>query len=202
MQMLAAAPPATWQTVWKRPPAALIGLARGEWQFALWSGWSQAAQRHRDAEWSEALLRAWLSLGSQHEFRDLWLGLFPVLPVERRESLVRERLREEGDGIEPETAALLQGCDHAWSPELTRAVMESLRRYLAAGGRVPAAGGWAEGEVRELLREAVHHIPPALGPEVAAGWTAAGEDWGAWDEAVGAFLTRLRFRHEMLKELQ
>ena len=44
-------------------------------------------------------------------------------------------------------------------------------------------------------------IPLALGPEIATGWTAVAEGWGAWAEEVEAFLARLQFRHDMLKEI-
>jgi hypothetical protein len=196
MQMLAAVPPATWTEQWGKTPAALIDLTRGEWQFALLGGWSRAAEWHGDVAWAEVLLRAWLALGAMHLFYDLWGDLFTVLPVARREALLLELLREQRHQMRPESVAFLRRCRHPWSPELTRAVMTALQRHIAS------AGGQADYEARELLKEAVHCIPPALGPDVAVWWTAAADGWSDWDEAIAAFLDRLQFRHAMLKEFE
>jgi Family of unknown function (DUF5691) len=189
-QMLSAVPPGHWCERWQTPPADLIAAARqSEWQTGLIDGWANAAIRHADAGWAEAVLQV-------RPQPDVTFGrLVETLPAARRESHVLRVLKSDSGPLRGDHPAFLalRACDHAWSPDLARAVLERVRHQIAKG----EVGYHVDWHLRSSLKEYARHIPPALAEEVASGWPEEARDWPAWSQAVDDFLVLLRFRRQM-----
>src|SRR5699024_7697541 len=56
-QTLAAVPPSTWSKRWGAGPEEIVAVLRKhEFENVLVAAWAQAAVRHRDAAWAEAIV--------------------------------------------------------------------------------------------------------------------------------------------------
>ncbi len=202
LQMLGAVPPAAWRRSWDKNPADLLQMAaKNEWKAVLLQGWALAAQRHGDVDWAEALLAA--SLARVADIKTD--GLVGVLPSQRREDLVLGLLRsnrEPLDGNHP-ALSLLPLCRHPWSAELSRAVLDGVRRYIVQenttkGNITNTASDW---QLRSLVKEFALHMMPSLAPEAATALSNAAKSGSAWVQAVDEFLSLLQFRHEMYEAI-
>jgi hypothetical protein len=147
-QMVAAVPPASWSAHWDRPAGELLAAARaGDDGDTLVGAWMDAAVRARDADWAEALLRT-----LAHEERiGIVHPLAAVLPADRLEPLVLERIGAHRPGPTNTAAQMLQVARFAWSPALTRALLAHFPSPLTP----------VDYFARELLRGAAPYMHPA-----------------------------------------
>ncbi|HEX6040801.1 DUF5691 domain-containing protein [Longimicrobium sp.] len=147
-QMIVAVPPAYWTARWGRPAADLLAAARaGEGGQRVVDAWTEAAIRHRDAAWAEARLR----ITAREERLGMVDRLAAVLPPERLEPLVLERIPGEPVKATLTGWLMLSTAHFPWSPALTRAVLSAVPVPLP-----PSAY-----DARELLRTAVPRVHPA-----------------------------------------
>jgi hypothetical protein len=192
-QMLGAIPPATWSQASGQKPAEWIQAAgRGEWRALLLQGWADAAQRHGDADWIEALLTELLK---QREAVDL-PALFRALPPSRQEAFVLTVLRSN-PSLQPDQPAhgFLPSCQHPWSEELSRAVLQSLVRHAA---KKDFKNPWVW---PSFLKDLACYLSPALVSEAVSHLSEAARAEAPWSGAIEEFLARLQFRYDMLKEI-
>ncbi len=202
LQMLGAVPPATWSLAWEESPSRLVALAgKAEHGPVLLDGWSQAAARHRDGEWAEALLHCWdsapwavLTSGESLYFLDSLDDLLLAVPQERLEkwlvTLVRACARSlaEADFL----LTLLSRHRRPWGTALTRAVIGGLRS-LAGKRRSSAVRRWWA-----AMPDMARYMSPAVADEAERGWP----DNGWWTAQIDRFLAILRFRQVMLESLR
>lgn len=185
-QIIGAVPPQVWTRQWNVTPAALIAAAsRSEWRADLLSGWAIAAERSADADWIEAILhddlRATVEIDRAR--------LFAALPVERREALVLNVLRQH-PSLKPDQPAcwLLSACTHPWSRDLSRTVLDVLQQHRDQNA-FASAWSWTA-----FLEDLASHCDPQLASEAAHRLTPA-------TPVLEKFLLLIQFRHEMLKEI-
>jgi len=189
IQVLSAVPPSTWSQPWHLAPAALIqAAAQSEWKHALIEGWRAAALNTRDAEWAVALLADDLSAAD----------LIDALPPERQEVLLLAILRADCTPLHKHPVlALLRKTRHTWSVDLTRAVLRALHRHMRK---------WKDTydyQLRGALTdEFARRMPPALLPEIAAGWPEETDVRERWQGVIDKLLITLQFRHDMLSALE
>lgn len=140
IQLLAAIPPSFWSKSWGISPAEIVpkisDIYEG-WDLAVMSGWAGAAARYGDADLAEALLRAY-AIASELYYdncvdEDFNIqALIDVLPLPRRDALMVSFLQSE-EGLDFNSRELLPLCRYPWSIELSRALLEAVRRYIATG---------------------------------------------------------------------
>jgi hypothetical protein len=188
IQVLGAAPPSMWSQQWQLAPAELIqAAARSEWKHALIEGWRAAALNTQDAEWAAALLADDLSAAD----------LIDALPPERQEVLLLGILRADCTPLHKHPVLdLLRKTRHTWSADLTRAVLRALHRHMRK---------WKDTydyQLRGALTdEFARRMPPALLPEIAAGWPEETDVRERWQGVIDKLLITLQFRHDMLEAL-
>ena len=193
IQMLTMIPPSFWCQTWSNMPAILVQVASGgEWKRVLAVGWSFATQRYNDADWAETLLSFWLSSHENSRAYEWW-NLMDVLPSVHREAFVLKVLHSKREQSSDDHARLLRQCRHAWSVELSRVVLDSLRHRTTAGH------DW---RLRQALKESALYISPFVVHEATVGWKTETKGWEAWREAIEEFLAVLQFRHDMLEEFE
>lgn len=147
-QMVVAVPPAFWTAQWDRPPAELFAAAAaGEDGDLLVRAWTEAAIRARDAAWAEARVR----MAGREERLGTVDRLAAVLPPDRLEPLLLERLPGGAAKATHTGWQMLRAAQFPWSPALTRAVLSAF----------PAALQPSDYDARELLRAAAPHVHPA-----------------------------------------
>ena len=201
-EMLSILPPGHWCEIWSKTPGEIIQAAgKNEWKEALLLGWTNAANRHADPDWAEALAR-WCHIQE---------GKLPHaspplqhVPPERMENLVLEALKAHPESLFEEPLydghlafRLLRSLRDPWSDRLSRAVMQSLRQRMIQG-ESRERSVW---EVRPALKEFALRVPVSLVDELSTGWPTGAKEWEAWAGAVDRFISLLQFRHDMLKEI-
>jgi hypothetical protein len=173
-QIVAATPPSVWSA--DAPPEAWIAAAaRGEWSKVLLPAFADAAERHRDAEWAEALIRA--------RAAGPWGTLAPLaalLPAERWRALGAEMLSGSRSALAAGDYAMayLATAPHPLGPELTRAFF----------ARVSPSALVVDYGLREQLRLVAPRADPGAALEIVSGWEA---------QPRGAWIDLLHFRHAL-----
>ncbi|NWJ95566.1 MAG: hypothetical protein HXX20_07265 [Chloroflexi bacterium] len=198
-QMLAAIPPSLWTQSWGKTPAILLKLAqRSEWQQVLVGGWSKATLRYQDVEWARVLLNNHYT-SDEDEIEEL----FQILPPERREELVLERLQTKDKASnsigERHIVTLLGYCRHQWSSNLAGTVLEAVRRYIVEDDNQNRSN-----LIYNFKSFAMYISPSSFnsaGREAEKDWPTDAKMWGVWQKTVEEFLALLQFRYEMLKEI-
>ncbi|MEW6492491.1 MAG: DUF5691 domain-containing protein [Cyanobacteriota bacterium] len=204
LQMVAATPLSFWFHIKRESPSEWIQAAkRSEWDRTLVEGWAVAALRQKNADWAEALLAVYGSFNSYLVSQDkLIQGLIGILPPERREDFFLKLWHSSSAPFDSKHPAFPLLCQYRypWNVELSRVVIEGIRRYLANHKN---SYDWS---LRLALKDFACYIAPSLVSEVSASLSAvvSQESSGAsfWAEAIDEFLALLHFRQEMLKELE
>jgi hypothetical protein len=179
-QILAAAPLDIWRESLGAAPAELAALPVADrLRKEVHAGWDLAAVRQRDAEWAEALLH--------HDPAAAVPGLLELLPVDRRQRLIRDCLSGSGPLTVVEVGRLLPLLP-PWGRELSERIVERLNATVRDD-----AG-------RTLFR----HFGLALHPSVVdeaeaalAGFPPGSAEARAGDELIAM----LQFRHDLHREL-
>jgi hypothetical protein len=132
--MLQVVPPSLWAAHWGRSYPDLLQAARDiPWTTSeigdnlVIGAWTASAIRVRDAEFAEARLRM---PGGKHCGADI-RAIAEVIPPDRLEPLVLERLSAHGLAFKNTAPELLWASRFPWSPTLTRAVLEALPDVIA-----------------------------------------------------------------------
>ncbi|HET7091694.1 MAG TPA: DUF5691 domain-containing protein [Anaerolineae bacterium] len=190
-QILGAVPPSIWSQTWRTSPKDLVQAAgRGEWRMMLLQGWAVAAMRQRDTEWIEALLADFLAHNELAQAQPAFEGL----DDSRKEAFVLSLLHSN-PSLQPMQLAyhFLLRCRHPWSVALSRAVLDSLQRHTSNGDIGPQFG-WSP-----FLLEVARYMNPEL---IAEAESRLHEAAVSGIDAIDNFLNLLRFRYDMLKEIQ
>lgn len=186
LQILSIVPPATWCETWHVTPAALIEAVQdSEWRTNVIQGWTAAAAKHKDAKWAEALYKA--------KAAD-YTATLPILPPERRESLILEALSWQSMSDDQTVLMMLEYHAGPWIESFSRAVLDRLHEHVTQNT--------VNYQLHSLLKHLAYCIPPSLADEAEAALTPAEDQkivhW--WTTALTEMIALLRFRYEMQKE--
>lgn len=195
-QLIGIIPPSYWSQTWRRSAAEIIRAShKHEWQSVLWAGWSLATQRHRDTDWTEALLSAGVKPDES------LAGLLDILSPARRETYVLGLFHTERDPLHDNSLALaaLRYCHHPWSAELSRLVLDKVRRHITATKATEWRAYW---RLQSSFAGFAHYIPPLLADEANANWPTQAPGWSQWAKTVDEFLSILHFRREALNAIK
>jgi hypothetical protein len=151
-----------------------------------------AAQRQRQPDWIEALLRAMLDKKEAVDMPRLFRALAPG----RREVFISSLLYAN-PSLEFDQPAylLLPACQHPWSKNLSLVFLDGLSQYLEKQ-RIRHA--W---KLKPLLMDVARYIDPTLTGEIVARLAQPAKANTYLAQAVDEFLSLLQFRHDMLEAL-
>lgn len=174
------------------PAKAIVeACAKIDWMEPLYAGWARAAARSGDATWAAAMLPWQLSSPVAVQDEKLTEALAGALPIRERESAAIGALETHGFKTDrPALHGLLLACRPAWSEQLSRAVVESLR------GSPRSDMSWVY-YFREMITQIGIRMSPAVLPELAK--VAELETDGAWGKAMGSLVELMQFRAQMQK---
>lgn len=195
-QLIGILPPGYWSQAWHKSATEIIRAShKHEWQSVMLGGWSLAAQRHRDAEWAEALLSAGVKPDES------LVGLLDTLSPARREAYILGLLNSERDSLHDNslTLAALRYNHHPWSAELSRLVLDKVRRHITATKATEWRVYW---RLQSSFASFAHYIPPLLADEANASWPTQAPGWSQWARTVDEFLSILHFRREALNAIK
>jgi hypothetical protein len=206
LQMVAAMPLSVWYEINGQPPTEWIQAAkRSEWDRTLVEGWAIAALRQGNIEWAEVLLSVHGNFNGYLVSQDkLIQGLIGVLPHEKRDAFFLNLLQSSPMPFDSKHPAFSLLCHYRypWSVQLSRTVIEGIRRYLTN----PKNKNSYDWSFQLALKDFAYYIAPSVEPEVSASLPAVvpkQSGWSSyWIEAIEEFLALLHFRWEMLKEFE
>jgi hypothetical protein len=192
-QMIPVVPPAHWTTGSGRTPAELLDSAlRSEWELVLTWGWTEAAERHCDQDWLEALALAALA-------RDDWNGLRRCLdPIEggRRQRLLMDTLAGGVPLLGHTLYAIVAAMPAPWDVPFSRDVADRIARGLQVADRAP------DPSLAMVLRLAGVRVAPSLREELEGLFPL--DDPSSPPlvlKPIQEFLDTVRFRQQALAEL-
>jgi hypothetical protein len=191
-------PPAVWCRLWGKSPGEVLEAAlNGEWGEALSRGFIEAAGRHGDAEWAEAVLvdeRARAVLAGWNN--RVAARLVSNIPPERLEAIMLGELAG-GRGeprLDQPTVYLLLELRTEWKAELSRAVVAAVKGSVKSdAGR---DGAW---HLESALKQFALYVSHELADELSAGWPEDAHE--SWRKAVEEFRSVLNFRREALRAI-
>jgi hypothetical protein len=195
-QLVAITPASAWTERFGRTPERLIEAAReSDWSAALLAGWTAALGNHPRTDWTQALIRYYLSLGSAER----GLVFFPedaikALPRDAAEPLITESLAYGTIAGDHPALWLILAYPGPWSDGLSRMIIKTARRHVTSIEPYQMT-------ILDSLAKCALKIPPALATEFASGWPV---DSGATDRTVkliDEFVSILTFRRDMLEAI-
>jgi hypothetical protein len=190
-EVISLVPITHWSKTWAKSPLEIVKAAdESEWHESFILGFVTAVQRDRDPDWIEALVAFTASDPKQAPL----LELVPYLPAARLEALSLRALNSQSSGLSDGHPAfhLLLAHRSAWSDQLSRLVVKSIKTRIAKGH-----DNTVDWQTKSTLKQFARYVSPALYDELAAGWPAESEAWPNWAKGVDAFLSLLAFRRDM-----
>jgi hypothetical protein len=190
-EMISLVPITHWSELWGRSPLEIIKAAdESEWHASFILGFVAAVQRERDSDWIEALVAFTASDPKQAPLLELVAYLLPA----RLEALSLRALKARSEGLSDGHPAfhLLMAHRSAWSDQLSRAVVSSVKVRIAKGH-----DNTVDWQTKTALKQFARYVSPALYDELASGWPMESETWSNWAKGVDAFQSLLAFRHDM-----
>jgi hypothetical protein len=196
-QLVAITPVAAWTERFGRTPERLIEAAiESDWPEALLAGWTAAVGNHPRTDWTQALIRYYLSLGAfEHT-----LVFFPeeairALPRDAAEALIAEALAHGTIAGDHPALWLVSAYPGPWSDSLSRAIVKTARRHVISIERYQTT-------ILDSLARCALKMPPQLATEFTSGWPV---ESGAADRTVkliDEFVSILTFRRDMLDAIR
>ncbi|GGT99743.1 DUF5691 domain-containing protein [Actinomadura citrea] len=182
-EILARTPLSTWTELFGLPPMEIVCLPVSDSDGRdVHIGWARAALGQRDTGWARALLRGGVMVDEPEALADL----LSVLPGPERDPAAADLIRwVEG---RPGLLRVLERVPGPWAGPLAAAVVGTLN----ASAELPTRRD--EHLITQLCRLADQRLDPAAATRLAALGPAA-------PRAVTDLIATLRFRDEMLKEL-
>jgi hypothetical protein len=220
-QALSLVPPERWEGRFGATPDELVASASGDWEAALLTGWSRAAEQFGAGTWAfpiwEGCRRApdKHGTGTPREWDNAWdaaLSLVPSMPQPRFASEFPRLLREEG--MTRRLASTLSLLPAPWDEDLGHLYLTELRKHVAE----TFARNREEGDLWSItLQHAAGRIPPSCfehasfdqPDEVLVEQTSAnGEVFRyepyhlrRWRKELSAFEETLELRRKLVEEI-
>lgn len=137
IQVLAAIPPAFWETHLGSGPAdLLVALPANEWQVTVIDGWSKAAVNYRASTWILPLWQWWQQHYGQHESKPISdytirERLLQCLPAREAEQIVLALLQaDKKNSSDNDWQTFLPELPQPWSVEFGQACLQIFYTYL------------------------------------------------------------------------
>ena len=164
-QALSIVPPERWEGRFGATPDELVASARGDWEAALLTGWSRAAEQFGAGTWAFPIWEGCLPAPDKHEtgtpreWDNAWdaaLSLVPSMPQPRFAAEFPRLLREEG--MAHRLATTLCILPAPWDEDLGHLYLKELRKHVAA----TFARNREEGDLWSITpQHAAGRIPPS-----------------------------------------
>ncbi|HEX8148403.1 MAG TPA: DUF5691 domain-containing protein [Pyrinomonadaceae bacterium] len=191
-------PPAVWRRLWDKSPGEVLEAAlNGEWGEALSRGFMEAAGRHGDAEWVEAIL-------ANERTRPALAGYMnkaaPILasniPAARLEAIILKDLAGRKGELWRDVAVinLLLELRTEWKAGLSRAVVDGAKGSVKSDAE--RDGAW---HLESALKQFALYVSHELADELSAGWPE--DAHASWRKAIGEFQSVLNFRRDALRAI-
>ena len=201
-QIMAIIPPSRWEAATKESPEALIKIfSKSDWGLLFLQAFSHAAIRHKNEEWKEVILAAWIKNFNSSKWQDLPTSkLLASLSAGSFDKLCLLALKTNPD-FSNEHAPLLiliRSSKHLWSAALSKTLIRTFQKWMAQ----QANSHWGSWHFRAVLKMAAYRCAISVDAELRKNWPTDAAVWSAWQRDIEIFLSTLQFRKEMIQHLQ
>jgi hypothetical protein len=201
-QLLARIPLRFWSDhSGQAPPRILRGWLTLPDGLALLQAAAKSLLCHPDEDWTRSLIRYWLESNNER----LWQQKAAKELLEQASTKVFNDcllpwLTQYGPLIPEDSlpAYWLSLGKHAWSPQLSRIIIEGFRDLV----RERRVQQWNLYHYQRILRAAAYQSDTSLFPVLRQTWQSGSGGLGRWSVEIEKLLQTLYFRLEMAKELE
>ncbi|MDX2068340.1 MAG: DUF5691 domain-containing protein [Haliscomenobacter sp.] len=201
-QLMRRLPPQYWQSEWGLAPLQAIHLFAQQDREESWvQALTDASLLHHDLVWQAALAEWWLNQPGASSWQTTpGRHLLQMLPGDSLQQLLLPFLQKQSYLLEEDHVAtyLLCANPQPWSEELSMAVLQPFKRYLA-GADNPFWNIW---HYTRILKALAYHCPPGLYATLNGGWNVDSPLWQRWQGEVERMLAVLQFRAKMQQTFQ
>ena len=192
-QTIAVIPPSHWSSTFDRSPAELFALVmKSEWATLMIGGLRQAIGRFPDDAWTLAILRVFVKNPAYLSNVGDIAPAVGRLPVQDFEPIVLDFVESVPVAAIGPLQNLLGLYPGEWSPRLTQAMFEKIRKSLAE-----YSDNQTLGAVAAILREVCMRVPPSTVEELAAVVDGTPLTASYWNRSTEQALSLLRMRKDL-----
>ncbi len=203
-ELVSKIPPEHWEKQWRRTPQEILrAFQKSEWKDALIDSVHTAVLRFRAVSWAVLFFDLELKKSKRgSSFGDV-KELARLVPAKGLEEKLMSQLAEP-DGISEACVAALDVLAGPWSLSLSRHYLQALRKLearIAQQQKIQGSWYWTQSS-------AATKISPLVIPEALVPWyhPESGSDSSYlthdWVRFVDTFVETLRFRQDMIKEIE
>lgn len=192
-QMIGLVPPSYWNEATGLSPDELLrAIHRSEWELVLSWGWTNAAERHRDPAWLEAVVRRAIDQEDLGRLR----SALPHLGRDRRETLLTEILSGGRAMVGYHLHLIAEAVPVPWDVAFSREIVDRI------SGRLQSADRMSDPGILATLRVAGYAVPISLLEELVGLFPLNDPSVPPFVlRPIQDFLDAVRFRHQALTEL-
>ncbi len=201
-QMIAVVPPSFWESYFKKTVSETLQLfVKSEWSELILQAITEATIRHKNSQWTEEILLFWLDNFQKNHWQYFNpLQLFDVVneAVFNKVALINIQKKNSLLDEESPLTLLLRSVVLPWQDTLSKTFIQAMQAWIAG----ETSHYWSGWHLRPVLKKAALHTNPKLFQQLSQGWSSNSYAWNSWEKEVDAFFSILKFRKDMIEELE
>lgn len=201
-QMMAIVPPKYWEDYFNKSTSETIKLfVRSEWSELILQAITEATILHKDHQWTETILLFWLNNFQKARWQYFNpLQLFEVITEDIFNKVALINIKKQNSLLEEESplSLLLRSVNLPWQDALSKAFIQAMQKWIAG----ETSHYWSGWHLRPVLKKAAVYTNPKLFNQLSQGWSSHSYAWNSWEKEVDSFLSILKFRKDMIEELE
>lgn len=201
-QMIARVPPHLWEDHLNLSAPDIIDLfEKSHWRDLFNMAITEACLRFRAPAWQMAIAQHW----QKKQDESSWIStngrlLLQQLSNEEFNTLVLRQIKESGRALAENSLASHLLClgIHQWNDQVALQVIRGLQNLISEAETYY----WNLNHYRRILAVGAYRCSAHLFEIFKKGWAYKSSTWPRWEKEVERFMRVLRFRMEMIAELQ
>ena len=202
-QMFIVVPPSRWESFFEKNAKEVLSIfVRSEWSELLVQASIDATIHWKDENWMAAIMDFYFANHDKQRWENLNLKkLFEILPSKIFNQFAiatLSKVKGALDDDEPVCILLERNRINSWDKDLTVLLMRNIKRVISQN----ISYSWQYVHYRNILESAAYCSDPNLYESLNKAWANDDDYWTGWGKEIDNFLQILKFRRDMILELQ
>lgn len=201
-QMIGVVPPEFWDAHFNSEPTETLKLfVRSEWSELMLQAITEASILHKNMDWAESILIFWLENFQKARWQYFNpLQLFSIIDKETFNKVALIYINKKNSLIDEESplSLLLRSVNLPWQDALSKAFIHAMQKWIAG----ETSHYWSGWHLRPILKKAALYTNTKLFDQLSKGWSSHSFAWNSWEKEIDSFLSVLKFRKDMIEELE
>jgi len=202
-QMFITIPPSKWELFFGKKAKEILSIfVRSEWSEMLVQVSIDATIHWKDENWMVAIMDFYFKNHDKDRWENLKLEkLYEILPAKIFNQFAITTLSKAKGAIdddEPVCILLEKNRINSWDKDLTIYLMRNIKRVISQN----ISYSWQYVHYRNILESAGYCSDPNLYESLNKAWENDDDYWTGWGKEIDNFLQILKFRKDMILELQ